>query len=70
MYEIEEFYAVDGQNLKDLLKSCIFNYYTKNKDEKAYNKELHKNKSHHIMEATNKEEILSEKGVKYVQKVQ
>ena len=32
MYEISEFYAVDGSNLKDLLKSCIYNYYVKNKD--------------------------------------
>ena len=30
MYEIEEFYAVDGNNLKDILKSCIYNYYIKN----------------------------------------
>ena len=33
MYEISEFYAVDGNDLKDLLKSCIYNYYIKNKDE-------------------------------------
>ncbi len=70
MYEIEEFYAVDGEDLKDLLKSCIFNYYIKNKDQNSVKDELPKNKKHHIMDSTNKEEILSKKGVKYVQTVQ
>ena len=32
MYEISEFYAESGSDLKDLLKSCIYNYYVKNKD--------------------------------------
>ena len=32
MYEISEFYAEAGSSLKDLLKSCIYNYYVKNKD--------------------------------------
>lgn len=70
MYEIEEFYAVDGLDLKEVLKSCIFNYYIKYKDEKDTEKELQKNKNHRIMDATNKDEILSKEGVKYVQTVQ
>ena len=32
MYEISEFYEETESNLKDLLKSCIYNYYVKNKD--------------------------------------
>ncbi len=32
MYEIEEFYKEDGNDIKDILKSCIYNYYVKNKN--------------------------------------
>jgi hypothetical protein len=27
MYDIEEFYALDGLDIKDVLKDCILNYY-------------------------------------------
>lgn len=70
MYEIEEFYAIDGQDLKELLKSCIFNYYVKNKDKNPVNDELKKNEKKCIINMTNKLEILSKKGVDYVQTVQ
>ncbi len=63
MYEISEFYAVDGSNLKDLLKSCIYNYYVKNKDKILYSKDLQNQKNHRIMKPTNKYEILSKRGV-------
>ncbi len=70
MYEISEFYAVDGNNLKDLLKSCIYNYYVKNKDKILSSNDLQNQKNHHIMDSTNKYEILSEKGENNVQTVQ
>lgn len=69
MYEIEEFYAVDGSDLKDLLKSCIYNYYMKNKDKILSSNDLQNKKNHRIMDTTNKYEILSEKGVNNVQQV-
>ena len=31
MYEVEEFYSSNGQDLKELLKTCIFNYYINRK---------------------------------------
>ena len=70
MYEISEFYAVDGNNLKDLLKSCIYNYYVKNKDKILSSNDLQNQKNHRIMDSTNKCEILSEKGENNVQTVQ
>ena len=70
MYEISEFYAVDGNNLKDLLKSCIYNYYIKNKDKILSSNDLQNQKNHRIMDSTNKYEILSEKGENNVQTVQ
>ena len=63
MYEISEFYAVDGNNLKDLLKSCIYNYYVKNKDKILSSNDLQNQKNHRIMDSTNKYEILSKRGV-------
>lgn len=56
MYEIEELYAEDGSNLKEILKSCIYNYYMKNK------------KNHRIIDT--KYEVLSEEGENNVQTVQ
>ncbi len=70
MYEIEEFFSVDGNDLKDLLKSCIYNYYLKNKDKILSPNDLQKKKNHCIINTTNKYEVLSEKGVKNVQSVQ
>ena len=70
MYEILEFYAVDGNDLKDLLKSCIYNYYIKNKDKILSSNDLQNQKNHRIMDSTNKYEILSEKGENNVQTVQ
>lgn len=70
MYEIEEFYAVDGVDLKELLKTCIFNYYIKNKEKKSVNDDLPKKNNHRIMDSTSKKEILSMKGVNNVQTVQ
>ncbi len=71
MYEISEFYAVDGNNLKDLLKSCIYNYYVKNKDKILSSNDLQNQKKHCILKkSTNKYEILPEKGENNVQTVQ
>ena len=69
MYEIEEFYAVDGSNIKDILKSCIYNYYIKNKDQKTSSNNLQSNKNLHIIDKINKEEILSIRGINNVQPV-
>ncbi len=44
MYEIEEFFSVDGNDLKDLLKSCIYNYYLKNKAKVLSSNSLQKEK--------------------------
>lgn len=68
MYDVEEFYSVDGQDLKELLKSCVFNYYVKNKENPV--DELPKQDKNRIIDMTNKKEILSRKGVKNVQTVQ
>mgnify|MGYP000053222853 CR=1 FL=1 len=70
MYEIEEFYAEDGSNLKEILKSCIYNYYMKNKDKILSSNDLPNKKNHRIMDTTNKYEILSKKGENNVQTVQ
>ncbi len=73
MYEIEEFYAVDGQDLKELLKSCIFNYYVKNKDKKLMNpvdEVVKKDEKKCLINMTSKLEILSMEGVNNVQTVQ
>ena len=70
MYETEVFYAEEGLELKKVLESCIFNYYVKNKEEILKNKDLQKCENHHIMDATNKLEILSLCGVENVQTVQ
>lgn len=64
MYEVEEFYSSNGQDLKELLKTCIFNYYIKNKINNPVNNGLQEK------DVTIDEEILSKKGVKYVQTVQ
>lgn len=37
MYEIDEFYKEDGYDIKDVLKSCIYNYYIKNKYHHIFN---------------------------------
>ncbi len=66
MYEISEFYAANGNDLKDLLKSCIYNYYVKNKDKILSSNDLKNQKSHRVMSSTNKYEILSQKGVSNV----
>ena len=60
MYETLEFYDSNGFDLKEVLKSCIFNYYMNQKKEKNDKKDLQFRKNHRIIEATNKE-ILSEK---------
>lgn len=61
MYETEEIFSENGLNLKEILKSCIYNYYLKNKDDKI--NDLQKEKNHRIMNATNKEILSEEKGV-------
>lgn len=67
MYETEEFFSKNGSEMKDILKSCILNYYINNKDKILSLNELQFNESHRIIEATNKQEILSEKGDRNVQ---
>ncbi len=62
MYEISEFYAVDGNNLKDLLKSCVYNYFVKNKDKVLCLNNLQNQKRHNVADSTNKHKILSNKG--------
>ena len=60
MYETIEIFKSDGTDIKEVLKSCIFNYYMNQKKEKNDKKDLQFRKNHRIIEATNKE-ILSEK---------
>ncbi len=63
MYNSTEYFMEDGIDLKDILKSCIYNYYIKYKKENAKD-DLQKNKKHGSMESANKEILSNTKGVK------
>lgn len=60
MYNTTEFFMDDGFDLKEVLKSSIYNYYIKNKVDKDSLKELKNKKINRIMEQTN-ELILSQR---------
>lgn len=67
MYETEEVYSKNGRDMKDILKSCILNYYISNKDMILYSRELQFDKSHYIINITSNKKILSNKGDNHVQ---
>lgn len=67
MYNVEEKFAEDGQDLKEILKSCIYNYYLKNKDRKIVSNDLPKLDSHCIMSTSNKEILSTGKEIINVQ---
>ena len=60
MYNTTEFFMDDGFDLKEVLKSSIYNYYINNKVDKDSLKELKNKKINRIMEQTN-ELILSQR---------
>lgn len=60
MYNTTEFFMDDGFDLKEVLKSSIYNYYIKNKVDKDSLKELKNKEINRIMEQTN-ELILSQR---------
>lgn len=68
MYDTLEFFKADGTNLKEVLRSCVFNYYVKRKNDKKVNNDLQSKKNHHIMEATNKDVLSVKKGEENVSK--
>lgn len=57
-----EFFKEEGSELKDILKSCIYNYYLKYKEEKSFSNKLQNNHFHRIIESSNKEILSSMKG--------
>ena len=63
MYETIETFKSDGTDLKQILKSCIFNYYMKEKNQKDNSKDLQNKNNHRIIEATNKQMLSEKKGV-------
>lgn len=63
MYDTLEFFKTDGTNLKEVLKSCVYNYYVKRKDVKNTKNDLQSEKNHPIIEATNKKVLSVKKGV-------
>ncbi len=60
MYNTTEFFMDDGFDLKEVLKSSIYNYYIKNKVDKDSLKDLKNKEINRIMEQTN-ELILSQR---------
>lgn len=62
MYTAKEIFSDEGCELKEILKSCIYNYYLKYKEEKKSSNELQKNHIHHIIKTSNKEILSNEKG--------
>ena len=60
MYNTTEFFMDDGFDLKEVLKSSIYNYYIKNKVDKDSLKALKNKEINRIMEQTN-ELILSQR---------
>ncbi len=60
MYNTTEFFMADGFDLKEVLKSSIYNYYIKNKVDKDSLKDLKNKEINRIMEQTN-ELILSQR---------
>lgn len=65
MYKTKEFYDSNGLDLKEVLKSCIYKYYIKHRNNVSKNGFDMDEKSS-IISSTNKVEILSMKGDKSV----
>lgn len=56
MYETLEFYDSEGCDLKEVLKSCIYNYYIANKNQSIV---VEKDSKNSIIDSTNKVNLLS-----------
>lgn len=61
MYNTIEFFNDNGKDLKDILKSCIYNYYLNYKNTKN---ELSDSQNHLIIEMTNNKVSSEKKGEK------
>lgn len=62
MYTTKEIFSDEGYELKDILKSCIYNYYLKYKEQKIDSNELQKKQFHRIIKTSNKEILSNERG--------
>ncbi len=65
MYETIEYFKEDGQELKDVLKSCISNYYLKYKENESLN-HLQNKENNRIINIANEEVLSKKKGVRNV----
>lgn len=64
MYETLEFYDSNGYDLKEVLKSCIYNYYIINKNLKINSEKTFKSdKKNTIINLTNEVKVLSSKRI-------
>lgn len=61
MYTTKEIFADNGCELKEILKSCIYNYYLKYKEQNESN-ELQKSHFNRIIETSNEKILLDEEG--------
>lgn len=62
MYNIQEFFKEDGEELKEVLKACICGYYKKNSSQITNNYELDTDIDDSIIKNVNKTALPIQKG--------